>query len=62
MVLVLVIGDLHIPNLMHDLPAKFKKLLVCPEAHREIYYARRVTDRLGARQDWANYMYWQRQR
>ncbi|UOH79170.1 hypothetical protein LQV05_000160 [Cryptococcus neoformans] len=28
MVLVLVIGDLHIPNLVHDLPAKFKKLLV----------------------------------
>lgn len=28
MVLVLVIGDLHIPNLTHDLPAKFKKLLV----------------------------------
>jgi vacuolar protein sorting-associated protein 29 len=24
MVLVLVIGDLHIPNLTHDLPAKFK--------------------------------------
>ena len=29
MVLVLVIGDLHIPTLTHDLPAKFKKLLVC---------------------------------
>lgn len=28
MVLVLVIGDLHIPTLTHDLPAKFKKLLV----------------------------------
>ncbi|WVQ82382.1 hypothetical protein IAT38_004510 [Cryptococcus sp. DSM 104549] len=28
MVLVLVIGDLHIPSLIHDLPAKFKKLLV----------------------------------
>ncbi|BGO93683.1 hypothetical protein NBRC10512_006564 [Rhodotorula toruloides] len=26
--LVLVIGDLHIPNRAHDLPAKFKKLLV----------------------------------
>lgn len=31
MVLVLVIGDLHIPNLTHDLPAKFKKLLVSHE-------------------------------
>lgn len=30
MVLVLVIGDLHIPTLTHDLPAKFKKLLVRP--------------------------------
>ncbi|KAH7049473.1 Metallo-dependent phosphatase [Auriculariales sp. MPI-PUGE-AT-0066] len=28
MVLVLVIGDLHIPDRIHDLPAKFKKLLV----------------------------------
>jgi len=28
MVLVLVIGDLHIPIRSHDLPAKFKKLLV----------------------------------
>jgi len=28
MVLILVIGDLHIPHRAHDLPAKFKKLLV----------------------------------
>jgi predicted phosphodiesterase len=28
MVLVLVIGDLHILHRTHDLPAKFKKLLV----------------------------------
>ncbi|GBB88682.1 hypothetical protein RclHR1_15240003 [Rhizophagus clarus] len=28
MVLVLVIGDLHIPYRIHDLPLKFKKLLV----------------------------------
>ncbi|KLO16092.1 Metallo-dependent phosphatase [Schizopora paradoxa] len=28
MVLVLVIGDLHIPHRVHDLPAKFKKLLL----------------------------------
>ena len=28
MVLVLVIGDLHIPHRVHDLPAKFKELLV----------------------------------
>ena len=28
MVLVLTIGDLHIPHRTHDLPAKFKKLLV----------------------------------
>lgn len=28
MVLVLVIGDLHVPHRVHDLPAKFKKLLV----------------------------------
>ena len=28
MVLVLIIGDLHIPHRVHDLPAKFKKLLV----------------------------------
>jgi vacuolar protein sorting-associated protein 29 len=28
MVLVLLIGDLHIPYRVHDLPAKFKKLLV----------------------------------
>jgi vacuolar protein sorting-associated protein 29 len=28
MVLVLVIGDLHIPHRTHDLPSKFKKLLV----------------------------------
>jgi hypothetical protein len=30
MVLVLIIGDLHIPMRCHDLPAKFKKLLVRP--------------------------------
>jgi vacuolar protein sorting-associated protein 29 len=34
MVLVLVIGDLHIPNLTHDLPAKFKKLLVSDDSRR----------------------------
>ncbi len=28
MVLVLIIGDLHIPHRVHDLPAKFKKLLL----------------------------------
>ncbi|ORY97535.1 putative membrane coat complex retromer, subunit VPS29/PEP11 [Syncephalastrum racemosum] len=28
MVLVLVIGDIHIPHRVHDLPLKFKKLLV----------------------------------
>jgi predicted phosphodiesterase len=28
MVLVLLIGDLHIPHRVYDLPAKFKKLLV----------------------------------
>merc|ERR1711879_1105804 len=28
MVLVLVLGDLHIPHRAHSLPAKFKKLLV----------------------------------
>lgn len=28
MVLVLIIGDLHIPHRIHDLPLKFKKLLV----------------------------------
>ena len=28
MVLVLVVGDLHIPHRVHDLPLKFKKLLV----------------------------------
>ncbi len=28
MVLVLVIGDLHIPHRTHDLPVKFRKLLV----------------------------------
>ncbi|KAK2464463.1 hypothetical protein APHAL10511_003611 [Amanita phalloides] len=28
MVLVLTIGDLHIPHRIHDLPSKFKKLLV----------------------------------
>jgi len=28
MVLVLIIGDLHIPHRTHDLPLKFKKLLV----------------------------------
>ncbi|KAL1925627.1 uncharacterized protein VTP21DRAFT_510 [Calcarisporiella thermophila] len=28
MVLVLIIGDLHIPHRAHDLPLKFKKLLV----------------------------------
>jgi hypothetical protein len=33
MVLVLVIGDLHIPTLTHDLPAKFKRLLVSCQHH-----------------------------
>lgn len=39
MVLVLVIGDLHIPNLVHDLPAKFKKLLVCLPSLRRVIHA-----------------------
>lgn len=39
MVLVLVIGDLHIPNLVHDLPAKFKKLLVCLPPLQCVFHA-----------------------
>jgi hypothetical protein len=58
MVLVLIIGDLHIPTRIHDLPAKFKKLLVSP--HRLCYtlqtlaHTRRMT---GTRKDWADSVY-----
>ena len=56
MVLVLVIGDLHIPTLTHDLPAKFKKLLVGSVLliHRESQLI------AGTGQDRADNMYWQR--
>ena len=29
MVLVLVIGDMHVPSRAHQIPPKFKALLVC---------------------------------
>ncbi|EIW78713.1 Metallo-dependent phosphatase [Coniophora puteana RWD-64-598 SS2] len=44
MVLVLVIGDLYIPNRVHDLPAKFKKLLV-PGKIQQILCTGNVCDR-----------------
>jgi hypothetical protein len=61
MVLVLVIGDLHIPNLMHDLPAKFKKLLV-RLARSVPNCSGRFTYPSGARQDWADHLHGERQR
>lgn len=42
--LVLVIGDLHIPNRAHDLPTKFKKLLV-PGKIGQILSTGNTTDR-----------------
>lgn len=44
MVLVLVIGDLHIPHRIHDLPSKFKKLLV-PGKIQQILCTGNVCDR-----------------
>jgi predicted phosphodiesterase len=44
MVLVLVIGDLHIPHRAHDLPAKFKKLLL-PGKIQQILCTGNVCDR-----------------
>ncbi|THH13599.1 hypothetical protein EW146_g6641 [Bondarzewia mesenterica] len=44
MVLVLVIGDLHIPHRIHDLPTKFKKLLV-PGKIQQILCTGNVCDR-----------------
>ncbi|KIL60991.1 hypothetical protein M378DRAFT_874310 [Amanita muscaria Koide BX008] len=44
MVLVLTIGDLHIPHREHDLPAKFKKLLV-PGKIQQILCTGNVCDR-----------------
>lgn len=44
MVLVLVIGDLHIPHRVHDLPLKFKKLLV-PGKIQQILCTGNVCDR-----------------
>ncbi|GAA5969085.1 hypothetical protein JCM21900_000689 [Sporobolomyces salmonicolor] len=44
MVLVLVLGDLHIPTRTHDLPAKFKKLLV-PGKISQILSTGNITDR-----------------
>jgi len=61
MVLVLVIGDLHIPYRIHDLPAKFKKLLV--SGAQTASAANRVLNRaklLGSWQNSANNMYWER--
>ncbi|GAA5863730.1 hypothetical protein JCM3774_001232 [Rhodotorula dairenensis] len=42
--LVLVIGDLHVPNRAHDLPSKFKKLLV-PGKIGQILSTGNTTDR-----------------
>ncbi len=44
MVLVLIIGDLHIPHRIHDLPVKFKKLLV-PGKIQQILCTGNVCDR-----------------
>ncbi|RUO96039.1 vacuolar protein sorting-associated protein 29-like protein [Jimgerdemannia flammicorona] len=44
MVLVLVIGDLHIPHRVHDLPLKFKKLLV-PGKIQQILSTGNITDK-----------------
>ncbi|KZW02548.1 Metallo-dependent phosphatase [Exidia glandulosa HHB12029] len=44
MVLVLIIGDLHIPHRTHDLPAKFKKLLV-PGKIQQIICTGNVSDK-----------------
>ncbi|KIJ12154.1 hypothetical protein PAXINDRAFT_83316 [Paxillus involutus ATCC 200175] len=44
MVLVLIIGDLHIPHRAHDLPAKFRKLLV-PGKIQQILCTGNVCDR-----------------
>jgi vacuolar protein sorting-associated protein 29 len=44
MVLVLIIGDLHIPHRTHDLPAKFKKLLL-PGKIQQILCTGNVCDR-----------------
>ncbi|KZT07859.1 Metallo-dependent phosphatase [Laetiporus sulphureus 93-53] len=44
MVLVLAIGDLHIPHRVHDLPNKFKKLLV-PGKIQQILCTGNVCDR-----------------
>jgi vacuolar protein sorting-associated protein 29 len=44
MVLVLVIGDMHIPHRTHDLPAKFKKLLL-PGKIQQILCTGNVCDR-----------------
>lgn len=44
MVLVLVIGDLHIPHRIHDLPSKFKKLLV-PGKIQQILCTGNICDR-----------------
>ena len=44
MVLVLIIGDLHIPHRVHDLPVKFKKLLV-PGKIQQILCTGNVCDR-----------------
>ncbi|KAH8829499.1 Metallo-dependent phosphatase [Flagelloscypha sp. PMI_526] len=44
MVLVLIIGDLHIPHRVHDLPSKFKKLLV-PGKIQQILCTGNVCDR-----------------
>ncbi|KAF9208587.1 Vacuolar protein sorting-associated protein 29 [Haplosporangium sp. Z 27] len=42
--LVLVIGDLHIPNRAHDLPAKFRKLLV-PGKIQQIISTGNISDK-----------------
>ncbi|CAG8605698.1 5631_t:CDS:2 [Dentiscutata erythropus] len=45
MVLVLVIGDLHVPYRVHDLPLKFKKLLVVPGKIQQIICTGNVCDK-----------------
>lgn len=45
MVLVLVLGDIFIPTRTHDLPAKFKKLLVrVPLVEPTTHFARDVLE------------------
>ncbi len=58
MVLVLCIGDLHIPHRAPDLPAKFKELLKPGKIHSTICVGNVCSKVRGGKERWAQVGVW----